>query len=82
MVIMYIIVGYIFGKMLYKKIISNKELEVVFNTHLIESITMFKNIKNLNKVNKTLKKIESSLTNYISSNFKIEKFYNFEFLRA
>lgn len=79
MLIFYFIIGFIYGKLLYKKLIYNKEYETSFNTNLIESITMLKNIKYLNKVNNSLKKLEYNICNYINSNFSIEKFYNQEF---
>lgn len=78
MLIIYMILGFVFGKILYKKLLDNKEKETVFNVQFIENVTMLSNIKSLNKVSKSLRKIENSISNYIFSNYSIEKIYNLE----
>lgn len=78
MLIIYLIIGLFFSKFLYKKIIEIKESENHFYTSFIENLTMFKNIKYLNKTNNVLKVLEYNSAQMILKNFKVESFYNFE----
>lgn len=79
LIILYLITGIIFSKLLYKKVIENKEFETDFNNKLYENILMFKNIKNLNKVNTALNTIERSCTNLIYNSYNISLINNFQY---
>ncbi len=77
--IVYLLLGILFSKLIYKKILENKEYESDFNTKMIESITMFNSVKNLHKTRRVLLKIENSLANYLYHSFNIDKVNNLQF---
>ena len=77
-IIIYLIIGIISSKLIYKKAIKNIELETNFNNTLLEDINMINSIKNLNITNLRLKNIEYSLTKYINDTFKLSLFLNNE----
>ena len=78
LLILYLVVGIIYSKIVYPKIITNKEYETIFSKIFIENVTMFKNIKQLNKTDNFLKKIEYSFNNYLYDSFKLEKIKTYE----
>ena len=78
MVLLYLVVGLITSKMIYKKAYNNIELEANFNNNLLENINLINSIKNLNITNLRLKYIEECLSEYLFDNFKVNKFVNNE----
>lgn len=76
--VLYLIVGIITSKIIYKKAYSNIELEAEFNNTLLENINMITSIKNLHLTDKRLKKVESSLIKLLYDNFKVGLFINRE----
>lgn len=76
--VLYLIVGIITSKMIYKKAYSNIELEAEFNNTLLENINMLTSIKNLHLTDKRLNKIEASLVRLLYDNFKVGMFINRE----
>ena len=78
--LLYLGVGIITSRIIYKKAYQNIELEANFNNTLLENINMINSIKNLNITSKRLKKIESSLVNLLYDNYKVNRFINNETL--
>ena len=77
-IIMYLIIGIISSKLIYKKAIRNIEYETEFNNTLLEDIKMINSIKNLNVTGLRLNNIEYKLTDYINDTFKLSLFLNKE----
>ena len=78
--LLYLLVGIITSKMIYKKAYQNIELNANFNNILLENINMLNSIKNLNITEKRLTCIESSLSTLLYDNFEVNKFINSEVL--
>ena len=78
--LLYLGVGIITSRIIYKKAYQNIELEANFNNTLLENINMINSIKNLNITSKRLKKIEESLVNLLYDNYKVNRFINNETL--
>jgi len=74
--ILYLIIGIIFNKFNYQKIMCNIESETDFNTTLIENLNMITSIKNLNTTSKNLAFIEKFLIKYLKNNFDLNHFLN------
>ncbi len=72
-IIIYALITIIFNKIISKKIIKNKDLEVCFNTCILDNVRLFKNVKRLNKTTKVLLEIENESSKYLYDTFKIEK---------
>ncbi len=77
-IIIYLIIGVISSKLIYKKAMRNIEYETTFNTALLEDIKMINSIKNLNITGSRLNNIEYKLSNYINDTFKLSLFLNKE----
>lgn len=73
---LYFIMGYIFSKMTYKRIIENIDYQTEFNSVLVENISMIESIKNLNVKNIVLNKIEKALAKYLYNNYLFSKFFS------
>ena len=69
MLLIYLLVGIVFSKMIFKKAYENISYESEFNNNLIEDVKMFNSIKNLNIITHALKKIEKNLTTYLYNNY-------------
>ncbi len=76
--LLYLIVGLISSRIIYKRAYANIELSAGFNNVLLENINMLNSIKNLNVIDKSLKNIENSLTSLLYDNFRLSKFINNE----
>lgn len=77
-IILYMIVGVITSKIIYKKAYQNIEYEAQFNSTLIENINAIHSIKNLDITNIQLSKIEEVLATYIYDSYKLNSFINKE----
>ena len=76
----YIITSVLINPRLYKRVKQNIEYETDFNMNLLENVGMINSIKNLNKVDYALKRIENKLCGLLYDNFDATKeinFYNF-----
>jgi ABC-type bacteriocin/lantibiotic exporter with double-glycine peptidase domain len=73
---LYLILGYLFSKKIYKRVMQNITYEDNFNTSLLENINCFNSIKNLNATKKILQKIEYELSIYIYDNFTFSSLLN------
>ena len=69
MLLIYLFVGIVFSKIIFKKAYENISYESEFNNNLIEDVKMFNSIKNLNIITHALKKIEKNLTTYLYNNY-------------
>ncbi len=78
-IILYLILGLLFSKIIHKKILNNKEKENKFNTEIYESVLMINNLKNLNKTNAILLKLEKTVSNYLYDNYIIESINSFQY---
>ncbi len=78
MLIIYLIVGTFFSKIMVKKLLENIEFETKFNVTLLENLNMHLNIKHLNKTREVLKKLEVSLSNYFYNSLKVCNLSNFQ----
>ena len=77
-IFVYLIIGLINSKLIYRKAMRNIEYETNFNTVLLDDIEMINSIKNLNITHKRLNNIENKLTEYINDTFKLALFLNKE----
>ena len=75
---LYLLVGLISSKIIYKKAYQNIEYESEFNNVLLENVNMINSIKNLNVTASRLKKIENSLVKFLHDNFLLGDFLNKE----
>ncbi len=75
-VIIYIIIGLVFSKVLYQKIKESLEVTTDFNTKLVENIEMNTSIKNLNLINEFIYRLENNLILMLKSNFKLQSLLN------
>jgi ATP-binding cassette subfamily B protein len=71
LMVIYFLYGFIISKILYKKVWRTNELEVQFNSTIIENIDMYTSIKNLNIGHQIDKKLEIKLFKYLTSFFKL-----------
>ena len=76
--ILYLFIGLISSKIVFKKAYHNIELEANFNNDLLENINMINSIKNLNVTSSRLKKIEESLSKFLYDTFLLSSFLNKE----
>ena len=76
--ILYLFIGLISSKIVFKKAYHNIELEANFNNNLLENINMINSIKNLNVTSSRLKKIEESLSKFLYDTFLLSSFLNKE----
>lgn len=75
-VLLYLIIGLIFSKILYQKIKRGIEYSTEFNTVLVEHVDMNYSIKNLNLVSKFLYFLESKLIKMLRNSFQLNQFMN------
>ena len=64
-IIIYVLLGFLSSKIIYQKINKNINYHTEYNSVVLENISMFESIKNLNITNKILKKIEYYLSKYL-----------------
>lgn len=76
--ILYLFIGLISSKIVFKKAYHNIELEANFNNDLLENINMINSVKNLNVTSSRLKKIEESLSKFLYDTFLLSSFLNKE----
>jgi len=74
----YALSGWFFGPHVYKRIMANIESETEFNSHLIENIDGILAIKNTNKVDYVLKKLERNFVGYLGDSFKLSNLLNIQ----
>ncbi|MDE6285156.1 MAG: peptidase domain-containing ABC transporter, partial [Bacilli bacterium] len=72
--VLYLLIGYITSKMIYKKAYRNIEKEAEFNSTLIDNINLMYSIKNLNQTEMSLRKLENFLSKYIKDSFDVTEF--------
>ncbi len=77
-VIIYFIIGIITTKPIYQKAYRNISCEEDFNNELLESVTTFQTIKNLNITPYILKNIEEKLSIFLYDSFKLNDYLNKE----
>lgn len=75
-VILYLIIGLIFSKVIYQTIKKGILYQTEFNTVLVEHVDMNYSIKNLNLIPKFLYFLESKLIKMLRNNFKLNQFMN------
>ena len=75
-IIIYLIVGLLFSKVIYHKVKENIETTTNFNTTLIENVDMNFSIKNLNLVREFIYRIENKLILMLKSNFSFMSILN------
>jgi len=75
-ILFYIMVGIIFSKITYKKVLENINFQTDFNSKVLESVEMIESIKHLNIINTFLEKIEYVLSKCILFNYKFNNFFN------
>lgn len=73
---LYLLVGTVSSKIIYKKAYQNIECEEAFNAKLIEDIKMFNSIKNLNVTDIRLKELETTTTKYLYDTYLFNVFLN------
>ena len=76
-ILIYSILGFIFSKITYKKVLENIDYNTEFNSKLLESVEMINSIKHLNVIKTFLKRIEYSLAKCFLCNYKVNNFFNF-----
>lgn len=74
--LLYIIIGLITSPIIYKKINDNIDLETEFNSNLIEKIEGIESIKNINKTNYFLNKINKNYLLYKQNDLSYKKYLN------
>lgn len=77
-VLLYLLLGVVSSKMIYKKAYQNISLEADFNNALIEDVKMIHSIKNLNLTDFILEHVEEKLVLFLKDNFKVNSFLNKE----
>ncbi len=75
-VVIYVIVGLLFSKLIYRRVRDNVNTATTFNSSLVENIEANTSIKNLNLVNYFLKYLEEKLIIMFKSNFKTQSTLN------
>jgi len=75
-VLLYLFLGIIISKMMYKKILENINYQTEFNSLVVESVDMYESVKNLNVFKIVLRKIENSLSKYLLNNYDFNCFFN------
>lgn len=73
---LYLCIGILTKKSIFEKAYQNISLEAEFNSVILENVKMINSIKNLDASSVTLKKVESSLTDYLYDNFKLNSYLN------
>lgn len=75
-IFIYLINGFIFSKLMYKRVLKNIDYQTHFNSTLIEYIDMFESLKNLNIIDIILNKIENTLSKSLFNNYEFTNFIN------
>ena len=75
-VVIYVIVGLLFSKLIYRRVRDNVNIATTFNSSLVENIEANTSIKNLNLVDHFLKYLEEKLIIMFKSNFKTQSTLN------
>ena len=74
--LLYLIIGIITSKIVYKKAYQNIECEENFNNSLLENIKMINSISNLNVTSLRLKNLELRLATYLKDTFNLSAILN------
>ncbi len=74
--LMYLLYGIISGKMLYKKALQTNDLEVDFQSQVVENLDTIITLKNLNVLARATKKLEIKLVKFLSQYFKLNLLVN------
>lgn len=72
-VLIYVIIGLITSRILYKKAIETNDTEVAFHSNVLENIDSCITLKNLNRIPSSLKKIEINLVKYLTNLYHLSK---------
>lgn len=76
--LLYLIIGLSFSKLIYKKAYQNIEYEADFNNVLIEDMNMINSIKNLRVTDNRLKRLEKSFCEFLYDSFLFNEFLSKE----
>ncbi len=72
--LVYLVIGLFYSKYLYKKVMQNIDYKDKYNSYLIDSISCFQSINNLNVTNKILKENEYRISEFINDEFSMNDF--------
>ena len=72
--LVYLIIGLFYSKYLYKKVMQNIDYKDKYSSYLIDSISCFQSINNLNVTDKILKENEYKISAYINDEFSMNDF--------
>lgn len=74
LIIIYLLVGIITSKIIYKLAYRNIDFETEFNSSIIENLNLMNSIKNLKLTSNVLRKIEKVLSTFLFDSFKLTNF--------
>lgn len=81
--LIYMIVGSVFGPIIYKKLNDNIDIETEFNSDLVEKVDSIESIKYLNITNKITNDIGNKYIKYLKNSFNYSIFINkFEAIKS
>ena len=81
--LIYMIVGSVFGPIIYKKLNDNIDIETEFNSDLVEKVDTIESIKYLNITNKITNDIGNKYIKYLKNSFNYSIFINkFEAIKS
>lgn len=72
-VILYMLLGIFFAKIIYKKALNTNEAEVDFQSTVIENLDSFISLKNLNLMKVMFQKIEMHLFRFLTKSYDLNK---------
>jgi len=72
--LIYLVIGLFYGKCLYKRVMQNIDYKDKYSSYLIDSISCFQSINNLNVIDKTLEENEYRISEYINDEFLMNDF--------
>ena len=78
MTFIYILIGILFSKLIYRFAYNNLEKETILNSKILEDIEMVQSIKNLNEIENVLKKEENIISDYLYHTLKLSKLINID----
>lgn len=73
-IFLYLVIGILSSKVIYKKAYQNIEYEAEFNNNLIEDINMINSIKNLSLTTNRLQHLERSLSAFLYDEYLFNKY--------
>jgi len=81
-IIIYIVVGLIFSKMIYRRVKECIDANAEFNSSLVEHVEMNESVKNLNLIDEFLYQLDNKLISMLKSDFTLKKLVNnIEFIK-